>query len=152
MSQELSDTILTMVSNCNVLNRARAQPPPGVGMKPLRSALDVSFPPGALSASQLFPPPGVEPSALTSLASSLGGMNLGSAPAAAGPTSPPSSSPGSTSASSAASAFGVNIGPSALAASAAPGSPGKLFPGLSMSDSGEPNTLTLNLNKKTKPS
>ena len=105
---------MTMVANCNVLNRTRA--PPGV----LKPRLDVSFPPGALS-SQLFPPPGVEPS-LSNLASSIGNMSIGSTP--------------STGLSSS-TGFGVNIGSSGLTGSnPAPGSPGKLFPGLSMTDSG----------------
>lgn len=128
VSQELSDTIVTMVANCNVL-RARAQPPPGV-LKPQqqrtgleRSALDVSFPPGAL-ASQLFPPPGVEP--LAGLTSSISSLTIGSGVSPVGMTG-------------ASSAFGgISVGTNSLSSSAtAPGSPGKLFPGLSMSDSGE---------------
>lgn len=106
-----------MVSNCNLMNRARAQPPPGV-LKPLRPGsgvgVDVSFPPGTLN-SQLFPPPGSD--ALSGLASSLGSMALG-----------PQTSSG----------FGVNIGPNALGGTTpAPGSPGKLFPGIGMLDSGK---------------
>lgn len=106
-----------MVANCNVLSRARAQPPPGV-LKPPRTGLDVSFPPGALS-SQLFPPPGVEP--LSSLTSSIGNMALGA-----------TTSTGLTSTTG----FGINIGPNTLGTNAAPGSPGKLFSGLSSLDSG----------------
>ena len=103
-----------MVTNCyDVLSRARAQPPPGV-LKPPRTGLDVSFPPGALS-SQLFPPPGVEP--LSSLASSIGNMTLGA-----------TTSTGLTSTTD----FGLNMCPNTLGTSAAPpGSPGKLFSGLS---------------------
>ena len=114
MSPELSDTINTIVANCNVLNRARAQPPPGV-LKPIRpgSGVDVSFPPGTLS-SQLFPPPGVDS---TGLSPSLSSMGLG----------PPTSS-----------GFAVNIGSSTLGGNTpAPGSPGKLFSSISLLDSGK---------------
>ena len=114
MSQELSETITTMVSNCTALNRARAQPPPGV-MKNIRpgSGVDVTFPPGTLN-SQLFPPPGVD--SLSGLSTTLSSMALG----------PPSST-----------GFGVSIGPNTLPGStAAPASPGKVFPGMSMLDSG----------------
>ena len=115
VSQELSDAISTMVTNCNVLNRARAQPPPGV-LKPIRPSsgvgVDVSFPPGTLS-SQLFPPPGVD--SLSGLSSSISSINLG----------PPTSS----------STFGVNIGLN-TGTTPAPGSPGKLFSGISMLESG----------------
>lgn len=113
VSQELSDMISTMMSNCAALNRARAQPPPGV-MKSIRpgSAVDVSFPPGTMN-SQLFPPPGVD--SLGGLSSNLSSMALG----------PPASS-----------TFGVNIGPNLPGATPAPGSPGKVFPGMSMLDSG----------------
>ena len=103
-----------MVANCNVLNRARAQPPPGV-LKPIRpgSGVDVSFPPGTLS-SQLFPPPGVD--SMSGLTSTISSMNLG----------PPTSS-----------TFGVNIGPNSHSGTTpAPGSPGKLFSGISMLESG----------------
>lgn len=104
-----------MVANCNVLNRARAQPPPGV-LKPIRPGsgvgVDVSFPPGTLS-SQLFPPPGVDTAGLSS---SLNNMGLG----------PPTSS-----------GFGVNIGPNTLGGNTpAPGSPGKLFSSMSLLESG----------------
>lgn len=115
MSQELSDTINTMVANCNVLNRARAQPPPGV-LKPIRPGsgvgVDVSFPPGTLS-SQLFPPPGVDS---TGLSPSLSSMGLG----------PPTSS-----------GFAVNIGSNTLGGNTpAPGSPGKLFSSMSLLETG----------------
>lgn len=47
VSQELSETILTMVANCsNVMNKAR-QPPPGVmpkGRAPSTSSLDAISP------------------------------------------------------------------------------------------------------------
>jgi CCR4-NOT transcription complex subunit 1 len=47
VSQELSETILTMVANCsNVMNKAR-QPPPGVmpkGRPPSASSLDAISP------------------------------------------------------------------------------------------------------------
>lgn len=118
VSQELSETISTMVTNCSVMNRARAQPPPGVS-KPIRpgSAVGVdvsSFPPGTLS-SQLFPPPGGD--TLAGLSTSLGSMALG----------PPTST-----------GFGVNVGSNALGGTTpAPGSPGKLFSSISMLDSGE---------------
>jgi len=111
-----------MVANCNVLSRARAQPPPGV-LKPPRTGLDVSFPPSALSG-QLFPPPGVEP--LSSLASSIGSMALGA-----------TTSTGLTSTAG----FGINIGPNTLGSNAAPGSPGKLFSGLSSLESGKESQL-----------
>lgn len=105
VSQELSESITTMVTNCNVQNRTRAQPPPGV-LKP--------FPPGTHN-SQLFPPPGVD--GLPAITSTFSNMALG----------PPTSS-----------SFGINIGQNALSANAvAPGSPGKLFPGISMMDSGK---------------
>lgn len=106
-----------MVANCNVLNRARAQPPPGV-LKPIRPGSGVgvdvpSFPPGTLT-SQLFPPPGVDSA---SLASSLSSMSLG----------PPTSS-----------GFGVNIGPGTLGGNTpGPGSPGKLFSNMSILESGK---------------
>ena len=106
-----------MVANCNVINRARAQPPPGV-LKPVRPGSGVgvdvsSFPPGTLS-SQLFPPPGGD--SLSGLSSSLSSMALG----------PPTST-----------GFGVNIGPNAIGGTPAPGSPGKLFSSISMMDSSE---------------
>lgn len=104
-----------MVANCNVLNRARAQPPPGV-LKPIRPGsgvgVDVSFPPGTMT-SQLFPPPGVDS---TGLSSSLSSMGLG----------PPTSS-----------GFGVNIGANPLGGNTpAPGSPGKLFSSMSLLEPG----------------
>ena len=124
VSQELSDAISTMVANCNVLNRARAQPPPGV-LKPIRPSsgvgVDVSFPPGTLS-SQLFPPPGVD--SLSGLSSGLSSMTLG----------PPTHSSSST--------FGVNIGLNThTGTTPAPGSPGKLFSGISMLESGISTTI-----------
>lgn len=57
VSQELSETILTMVANCsNVMNKAR-QPPPGVmpkGRAPSTSSLDAISPVQVISAG-MFP-------------------------------------------------------------------------------------------------
>lgn len=115
-----------MITNGNVMNRARAQPPPGV-LKPIRPGsgvgMEVAFPSGTMT-SQLFPPPGVSDS-LSGLTSSLGSMGLG-----------PSTSTG----------FSVNIGSSVLGGTTpAPGSPGKLFPGISMLDSSEAPFITFQL-------
>ncbi|XP_063227280.1 CCR4-NOT transcription complex subunit 1 isoform X2 [Bacillus rossius redtenbacheri] len=71
VSQELSDVIFTMVTNCTVLLKSR-QPPPGV-MRTHRN-LEQAFNPSSISG-QLFTGPQVD--SMGSIGSSLAGMSLG---------------------------------------------------------------------------
>ncbi|KAI5730570.1 hypothetical protein M8J76_015190 [Diaphorina citri] len=99
VSQELSEVILTMFSNCALM--FKRQPPPGAVAR--RAGLEGGFNP-----SQLFAPPQAQVDTLASLGSGLAGLNLTSAP--------PSSS-----------AFSLAGGLGQLV-STTPGSPSRLIP------------------------
>lgn len=71
VSQELSEVILTMFSNCALM--FKRQPPPGAVAR--RAGLEGGFNP-----SQLFAPPQAQVDTLASLGSGLAGLNLTSAP------------------------------------------------------------------------
>ncbi|XP_069701672.1 CCR4-NOT transcription complex subunit 1 isoform X5 [Periplaneta americana] len=131
VSQDLSETILTMVGNCSIMLSKPRQPPPGV----LRThrGIEPAFNPSSLGG-QLFTAsqvPQVDP--IANIGSSLASMSLSGAPAGMGPPSssafnlpgglgPLVSAPGS---------------PSRLMGQAAPGEAASLFPEMSQNVSKE---------------
>lgn len=73
VSQELSETILTMVGNCSILLNKPRQPPPGVVKTP--RGLEPAFSAAAINPTQNSQPPQIE--VLSSIGSSMAGLSLG---------------------------------------------------------------------------
>ncbi|KAG0416949.1 hypothetical protein HPB47_006047 [Ixodes persulcatus] len=117
VSQDLSETILTMVGNCSILLNKPRQPPPGVVKTP--RGLEPAFSSASLNPPQAAQQQQQQMEVLSSLGSSMAGLSLGSS----GPTGPLVGPPAPL-------ASGPGGGPPLFAgAFATPGSPAKLFAG-----------------------
>ncbi|XP_064466564.1 CCR4-NOT transcription complex subunit 1-like isoform X2 [Ornithodoros turicata] len=106
VSQELSETILTMVGNCSILLNKPRQPPPGVVKTP--RGLEPAF-----SAASINPTPNAQPpqmDVLSNISSSMANLSLGPCSGGAG------------------TGVGAGAAPSVFGSSfPTPGSPAKLF-------------------------